>query len=93
MPGFEGVYQDLAGDVQFLGMNLQDEPEFGQLVVEQTGITYDVGRDPDGALFTEVGGFAMPTTVFFDADGVIVDLASGELTAEQLRDRIAEVLL
>lgn len=93
MPGFEQIHQDMRGDVQFLGMNLQDQPQHGQLVVEQTGVTYDVGRDPDGVLFTEVGGFAMPTTVFFDANGVIVDVASGELTAEQLRERIDEVLL
>lgn len=93
MPGFEQVHQELKGDVHFLGVNLQDPQENGRLVVEQTGITYDVGRDPDGELFTTVGGFAMPTTVFLDADGNIVDLHSGGLTAEHLRGRIHEVLL
>jgi thiol-disulfide isomerase/thioredoxin len=93
MPGFEQVHQDLADDVGFLGVNLQDPAENGRLVVEHTGVSYDIARDPDGSLFVQLGGFAMPTTVFIDKTGVIVDLHSGELTADALRARIAEVLL
>ncbi len=91
MPGFEQVHQDL--DVAFLGMNLQDRVEDGQRVVEQTGVTYEIARDPDGSIFASFGGIAMPTTVFIDADGRVVDLHSGEITASALRDRIADVLL
>ncbi|MGH9119875.1 MAG: TlpA family protein disulfide reductase [Acidimicrobiales bacterium] len=93
MPGFERVHQDLDGEVGFLGINLQDRVEDGVRVVEQTGVTYDIARDPDGSLFQSFGGFAMPTTVFVDADGTVVDLRSGEISASELADRIRQVLL
>ena len=93
MPGFERVHQDLAGRVGFLGVNLQDRVTDGRAVVEQTGVTYDIARDPDGDLFAAFGGIAMPTTVFIDADGNIVDVQSGELSAGGLADRIDDELL
>ncbi|MGH9185655.1 MAG: TlpA family protein disulfide reductase [Acidimicrobiales bacterium] len=93
MPGFERVHQDLDGAVAFLGMNLQDGVEDGRRVVEQTGVTYDIARDPDGSIFQAFGAVAMPTTVFIDADGRVVDLHSGEIAAGGLAERIADVLL
>ncbi|MFN0090054.1 MAG: TlpA family protein disulfide reductase [Acidimicrobiales bacterium] len=93
MPGFERVSQDLGDRVAFLGINLQDSSEAGRRVVEQTGITYDVARDPSGALFKSFGAIAMPTTVLIDANGKVVDLISGELSARSLRDRIDKALL
>lgn len=93
LPGFERVHQELQGQVAFLGLNLQDRPADGRLVVQETGITYDVGRDPSGELFRAFRGLAMPTTAFVDSEGRIVDVHSGELSADALRDRIAEVLL
>lgn len=93
LPGFERVGQDLQGQVGFSGVNLQDSVRAGQRVVEQTGITYTVARDPDGKLFQSFGAVAMPTTVFIDADGKVVAVNSGELSADELRDRIDNVLL
>lgn len=93
MPGFEAVHQDLDGRVAFLGLNLQDRPEDGRWVVEETGITYDVGRDPDGELFRAFQGLAMPTTAFVDATGRIVDVHSGELSAGALQAKIESLLL
>jgi cytochrome c biogenesis protein CcmG/thiol:disulfide interchange protein DsbE len=93
MPGFEQVHQDLDGQVAFLGVNLQDRPADGRRVVEQTGVTYDIARDPDGSLFQRFGAAAMPTTVFIDAQGRVVDVHSGEISAGALADRIDSVLL
>jgi thiol-disulfide isomerase/thioredoxin len=93
LPGFERVHQDLDGRVAFLGLNLQDRPQDGRRVVEATGITYDVGRDPSGELFRAFRGLAMPTTVFVDADGRIVDVHSGELSAGTLQAQIEALLL
>jgi thiol-disulfide isomerase/thioredoxin len=93
MPGFESVSQSLDGQVTFLGVNLQDRPDDGRRVVEQTGVTYDVARDPDGSIFEQFGAVAMPTTVFIDAQGNVADLQSGEISASALADRIEETLL
>jgi len=93
LPGFERVGQDLNGQVAFLGVNLKDSVRAGRRVVDQTGITYTVARDPDGALFQSFGAVAMPTTVFIDSAGKVVDVKSGELSAGELRDRIDKALL
>lgn len=92
MPDFELVHQDHAAEVAFVGLNLQDGVDSGRRLVEQTGVTYDVGRDPDGTLFQAFGGIAMPTTVFIDADGQVVEVHSGALSADALQDRVAELL-
>lgn len=93
LPGFERVGQNLDGQVGFLGVNLKDSVRAGRRVVEQTGITFTVARDPDGKLFQSFGAVAMPTTVFIDAGGKVVDVHSGALSADELRDRIDKILL
>lgn len=93
LPGFERVHQDLRDEVAFLGVNLQDSVATGRELAERTGITYDLARDPDGTLFTRLGGTAMPTTAFIDARGALVEVHSGELSADELADRIDELLL
>lgn len=93
MPAFEQVHQDLGDQVAFVGVNVQDSETEGQAIVDDTGITYDVGRDPDGSLLASFGGVAMPTTVLVDADGTIVRVLSGATTAEELRAAIDEDLL
>jgi Thiol-disulfide isomerase and thioredoxins len=93
LPGFERVHQELNQQVAFLGLNLQDRPADGRWVVEETGITYDVGRDPSGELFRTLRGVAMPTTVFVDAQGRVVDVHSGELSAGALKSKIEGLLL
>ncbi len=93
MPEFEEVHQELGDEVAFLGIDVQDSVTRGQELVDDTGVTYDVGRDPDGSMLTAFGGVAMPTTVLVDADGTIVHLMSGGTTAGELRDAIDEHLL
>jgi thiol-disulfide isomerase/thioredoxin len=93
LPGFERVHQTVGDRVAFVGLNLQDRAEDGRAVVARTGITYDVGRDPDGDLFRAFGAVTMPTTAFVDAEGRVVEVYGGELTAEALRAKIEDLLL
>lgn len=93
MPAFEQVHQELGDEVAFLGIDVQDSATRGRELVDDTGVTYDVGRDPDGSMLTAYGGVAMPTTVLIDADGTIVHLRSGETSVEELRAAIDEHLL
>ena len=93
MPDFEQVHQDLGDQVAFLGLNMQDSITRGEELIDETGVTYDIGRDPDGSLLAQFGGVAMPTTVLVDADGTIVRVLSGGTTASELRAAIDENLL
>lgn len=93
MPDFEQVHQDLGDRVAFLGLNMQDSVTRGRELVDETGVTYDIGRDPDGSLLAQFGGVAMPTTALVDADGTIVRIMSGGTTASELRAAIDDDLL
>jgi cytochrome c biogenesis protein CcmG, thiol:disulfide interchange protein DsbE len=90
MPAFEAVYQERMGEVAFLGISTQESSEDGEALIASTGITYDVGRDPDGEMFATFGGTGMPTTALVDENGTVVDVRSGALTADELREWLDE---
>lgn len=89
MPAIEEVHQELGDDVAFLGLSTDRVASDGQAIVASTGVTYDVGRDT-GDLVGQLGGTGMPTTAFIDRAGTVVEVHSGELTADELRARIDE---
>ena len=90
MPAFEAVHQERQGEVAFLGISTQESSADGESIIESTGITYDVGRDPDGEMFATFRGTGMPTTALVDASGTVVDVHSGALTSQELRDWLDE---
>ena len=90
MPYIESVHRDLGDEVAFLGMNTQDSMGPALDLVEQTGVTYELGLDPDGDIFRGFSVFTMPMTFFINADGEIVDTHGGIFTEQQLRDQISD---
>ncbi|MEM8706207.1 MAG: TlpA disulfide reductase family protein [Actinomycetota bacterium] len=92
MPEFEEVFQAFGGDVAFVGISTDARFDDAEALVEQTGVTYDLGWDPGAELFQRFGGFAMPTTVFVDATGVVRETWSGVLTGEDLTAKIEEII-
>lgn len=90
MPAFERVYQANRDSVQFLGINLSEDVETALSIAEETGVTYPLVRDPQGEVFTAFGGYGMPTTVFLDENGAVVEMYTGELTTDELNARIVE---
>ena len=92
MPAFESVHQDFGDDVVFVGLNVRESVAKAEEMVERTGVTYLVGRDPSGELFTDFGVINMPSTFFVSADGVIADSHAGALTASELRAKIEALL-
>ena len=93
MPDIEQVHQELGDRVAFVGLAVRDRLSDARSIIDKTGVTYPAGRDPGGDIFSTVGAFAMPSTVFISPDGKIVDVHGGELTAEELRSEIQELLL
>lgn len=91
MPDFQQVSQEVLGEVQFVAINTgETDPAAARELVAQTGVTFTTLVGDDGTIFAAVGGLAMPTTAFVNDEGVIVEVHSGVLSAEALRDRIEE---
>lgn len=89
MPDFEKVHQDVKGTVAFLGVNLRDDRRAAEELAGETGVTYAMAEDPDGVVYEAFGGIGMPTTVFIDGEGNVAEVISGQLSEDQLRERIA----
>jgi cytochrome c biogenesis protein CcmG, thiol:disulfide interchange protein DsbE len=92
MPAFQSVYLRARGTVGFLGVDYLDEADAARRLAADTGVSYPLAADPKG---TEVGKFgvtALPTTLFFSADGVLRGRRFGELDADRLRAAIRSYL-
>jgi cytochrome c biogenesis protein CcmG/thiol:disulfide interchange protein DsbE len=69
-PVFDRVSRDLAGEVAFLGVNAQDDPDAARRFLRENPVGFPHYVDPDqevAKLFRGNAGF--PTTAFYDARG------------------------
>jgi cytochrome c biogenesis protein CcmG, thiol:disulfide interchange protein DsbE len=92
MPTFQSVYVRARGRVGFLGVDYLDEEGAARRLAADTGVTYRLAADPKGTQVTKFGVAALPTTLFFSADGVLRGRRFGELNADRLRDAIRTYL-
>jgi thiol-disulfide isomerase/thioredoxin len=90
---FLPAQQQLGEQVAFLGMNIADERSKALELVRETGVLFDLAEDPEGGLYTALGGLGMPFTAFVSADGRVLDVHNGPLTEGQLVDKVNKVLL
>lgn len=91
LPEFQEVSQAVAGEVTFVGINTREtDVEGARELIEATGVTYTVALGDDGTIYQAVGGLAMPTTAFVDAEGTIVEVHSGILNATALENKLEE---
>lgn len=79
MPALEAAHEAYGDQVAFLGLSYQESVEDGRELVERTGVTYEIGRDPAGELITAFAGVGLPTTVFIAADGTISTTHTGDV--------------
>lgn len=92
LPEFQTVHQDLGDEVQFLGLANADQRGPAVDLANEVGLTYTLGDDPQGDLFREFGLIAMPSTIFVNGDGEIVEVFAGQLNESALSERVEELI-
>jgi peroxiredoxin len=84
----EQAYQATrSAGVQFVGVNVKDQPGAAQAFVRVQGVTYPSLSDPDGQLavrFRDLPPSAIPTTLVIDRDGRAAARFLGAVTAARL---------
>ena len=91
MPMLEQAQQQL-GDVTFVFVNQGESPSALAAFLERESLKLQhLYRDPHMSFGQQVGAVAMPTTLYYDADGNLVDTHFGELSRATL-DRSLERL-
>lgn len=91
LPDFQRVHDEVGTRVTFLGLNPNDRVDDATAFVQRLGVTFDVGRDPNGELFEAFGVAGMPSTFFVSAEGEILGSAVGKLSDDALRSRLDEL--
>jgi thiol-disulfide isomerase/thioredoxin len=93
MPGFQSVYDELGGDYVMLGVDVGPFVRLGthegaRAFLGEYDIDYPAAYATDENVVRDFEIRSMPTTVFFDAEGRIVDRHTGFLPEDRLRRRI-----
>lgn len=91
MPVIEALSREFTDELTVIGLAFEDaKPALD--IVASTGVTYLTGLDENGVLLERFDGFGMPTTVFIDSDGSVIDIHIGELSESAFRDKLLEHL-
>jgi thiol-disulfide isomerase/thioredoxin len=94
LPDLAAAHAQWGDRVDFIGVDFQEASEANAArLLHETGISYPISEDPDGALLRELGTLpTMPTTIFVTADGVILERHHGLILPDQLNERIEEII-
>jgi thiol-disulfide isomerase/thioredoxin len=68
-PELAAVAKDFQGQVQFLGVDIQDQPGPAKAFISKEGWIYPSVFDPTGAIRDSFGVLGVPHTLFYDANG------------------------
>ncbi|AVJ28271.1 TlpA disulfide reductase family protein [Achromobacter spanius] len=88
MPAFQAA-QAAHPDVNFVFLNQgETAPEVAQYLLEHAPALRNVLRDPASDASRQLSNHGLPATLFLDANGRVVDLRVGELSAATLAQRL-----
>jgi peroxiredoxin len=87
---FAEVHSQLAGEVQFVGVDPFDTVDAMVEFATERGVTYDLLRDPEREFTNAIGIIGFPVTLFVDADGRILR-QTGVIDADGLRRAIEDL--
>lgn len=93
LPDFEAIFQKYKGQVEFLGFSVLDDVETTQQLLDETGVTFTVALDPTQDIHFDLGGIAMPTTLFVDRYGKLAGGRFGAIPKDDLEAMILEEIL
>lgn len=84
----EKLHEELDGRVQFLAVNLGEDPLTVEKYVARNAFPYPVLLDPDERLGNDMGIFVLPTVMILDREGSIAYLRAGISDGPTLRDAL-----
>ncbi len=70
-PLLEAVSRQYTGEVQFVGVDIQDAEQDGIAYLDEYGITYPNGLDVDGKITVDYGVIGIPVTFFVGKTGIV----------------------
>lgn len=91
-PHLRAAHEEYGDRVQFLGVDILDARGDARAFIEEFGWTYPSVFDVTGAIRDGLGLVGQPVTLFYDAEGQLVDTWIGPLTLGALRERLESLV-
>jgi cytochrome c biogenesis protein CcmG/thiol:disulfide interchange protein DsbE len=88
MPLLESAHNKWGSKVKFIGIDRQDYKPDAVTFAAKAHVTYPLAADPNATLDGSYRLRGMPTSVFIDRNGRIVQRVTGPLTKSQLDDTL-----
>lgn len=88
MPDLQAAHESVGAEVRFVGLNVSDSPTRSAQRAEELGITYLLGRDPDGTFSEALGAVGLPVTAFVEPLGQVVRVHYGPIDVDLLMSTI-----
>jgi cytochrome c biogenesis protein CcmG/thiol:disulfide interchange protein DsbE len=92
LPRIVAAARKYAGRVHFLGVDVEDDPKTAASFVRRYEMTFRSLADPDGRIRRDQDLLGLPVTQFYSAAGELNFLHNGEISAEELEEKIEDVL-
>jgi cytochrome c biogenesis protein CcmG/thiol:disulfide interchange protein DsbE len=92
MPHFEALYPKYQNQIQFLAVSQDAKKEAADSFIADKGYTFPVAWDADQKAGQTYGVQAIPTSVLIDAEGKIIDIHVGGMSAGQLEDFLKQAV-
>ena len=90
LPAFDEVSQRLNG-AEIIGINTGESgPDAAELVAE-LNLSFRQVLDPDASVQQNMRITGMPSTIFVDAQGEVLEVHAGELDAAELEAKLSEL--
>jgi cytochrome c biogenesis protein CcmG, thiol:disulfide interchange protein DsbE len=91
-PHLARAHEAYGDRVQFIGVDILDARESARGFMREFGWTYPSVFDPPAAIRDRLGLLGQPVTLFYDADGDLIDRWVGPIPADELTDRLDALL-
>ena len=91
MPTLAATAGRLAGKVDFVGVDTNDNRSAALAFAAKTGVTYPLAFDPHGSVASTYGVYGLPTTIFVSPRGRLLARQVGALTEGRLDQLLAEM--
>lgn len=92
-PRFVAAAKHYEGSVRFLGLDTQDAKDTALDFIREFKIPYPSGLDPRGKVARHLKVLGLPTTFFYRPDGKLAFVHSGEISEEDLEEKIEQLVL
>lgn len=92
LPEFAALSKSESGKVEFLGVDENDTRTAGSAILSQSGVGYPTAFDGSGKLAKAYHLIGLPTTLFINSKGVVVEDIAGQITSSMLSADIAKII-